>query len=60
MCRSKRGGPYIQWEYQPEAKATYEGIRQHLQQVYNRTFSYGTVVQLCIPRNKRRMSAKWY
>lgn len=30
-------------------KATYEGIRQHLQQVYNRPFSYGTVVQLCIP-----------
>jgi len=41
-------------------KATYKGIRQHLQQVYNRPFSYGTVVQLCIPRNKRRMSAKRY
>lgn len=41
-------------------KATYEGIRLHLQEVYNRAFSYGTVVQLCIPRNKRRMSAKRY
>ena len=41
-------------------KATYEGIRQHLQEVYKRKFSYGTVVQLCIPRNKRRMSAKRY
>ena len=41
-------------------KATYEGIRLHLQKVYNRSFSYGTVVQLCIPRNKRRISAKRY
>ncbi len=41
-------------------KATYEGIRQHLQKAYKRKFSYGTVVQLCIPRNKRRMSSKRY
>ena len=41
-------------------KATYEGIRLHLQEIYNRNFSYGTVVQLCIPRNKRRMSATRY
>ena len=38
-------------------KATYEGIRQHLRSVYGRKFSYGSVVELCIPRNKRR-SAK--
>ena len=41
-------------------KVTYESIRQHLQVVYNRTFSYGTVVELCIPRNKKRRSAKRY
>ena len=28
-------------------KVTYERIRQHLQDVYKRHFSYGTVVQLC-------------
>ena len=28
--------------------------------MYNRSFSYGTIVQLCIPRNKRRISAKRY
>lgn len=41
-------------------KVTYEGIRQHLQQVYQRHFSYGTVVELCVARNKRRRSAKRY
>ena len=41
-------------------KVTYERIRQHLQQVYNRKFSYGTVVQLCVARNKRRRSSKNY
>ena len=41
-------------------KVTYESIRRHLQDVYKRHFSYGTVVQLCVPRNKRRMSSKRY
>lgn len=41
-------------------KVTYECIRQHLQQVYQRKFSYGTVVQLCVARNKRRRSSKNY
>ena len=41
-------------------KVTYERVRQHLQHVYNRTFSYGSVVQLCVARNKRRLSAKRY
>lgn len=30
----------------------------YLQQVYNRKFSYGTVIQLCFARNKRRRSHK--
>lgn len=41
-------------------KVTYEGIRQHLQHVYHRHFSYGTFVELCVARNKRRRSAKRY
>lgn len=41
-------------------KVTYERIRQHVQHVYHRNFAYGTVVQLCIARNKRRLSAKRY
>jgi len=41
-------------------KVTYQRIREHLQAVYNCTFSYGTVVQLCVARNKRRKSASYY
>ena len=41
-------------------KVTYERIRKHLQDMYGRKFSYGTVVQLCIARNKRRRSSKNY
>ena len=33
-------------------KVTYERIRQHLQKLYDHSFSYGTVVQLCVARNK--------
>lgn len=38
-------------------KVTYEKIRQHL---INRHFAYGTVVQLCVARNKRHLSSKRY
>ena len=41
-------------------KVTYEKIRQHLQNEYHRKFSYGTVIQLCVPSNKRRESSKRY
>lgn len=41
-----------------KTKVTYEKIRQHLQSTFKRKFSYGTVIQLCVPRNKRRRSAK--
>ena len=43
-----------------EKKCTYTRIQEHLQSVYHRHFSYGTVVQLCVARNKRRLSAKRY
>ena len=41
-------------------KVTYERIRQHLQLVYKRKFSYGTTVQLCVARNRRRKSSSRY
>ncbi len=41
-------------------KVTYERIRLHLQKVYGRHFSYGSVVQLCVARNKRHLSSKRY
>ena len=39
---------------------TFGLIQQKLKEHYNRHFSYGTVVQLCVPRNKRHRSAKLY
>ena len=41
-------------------KVTYERISKHLEELYHHHFSYGTVVQLCVARNKRRRSAKNY
>lgn len=41
-------------------KVTFKRIQEHLQLTYNRTFSYGSVVQLCVARNKRRKSAVRY
>ena len=41
-------------------KVTYERIQKHLECVYGRKFGYGTVVQLCVARNRRRLSAKRY
>ena len=43
-----------------KSKVTYESIRQHLQHVYKQHFSYGSVVQLCVARNRRRRSAARY
>lgn len=41
-------------------KVTYQRIREHLKATYNRKFSYDTIVQLCVPRNRCRRSAKCY
>ncbi|CAH3186929.1 unnamed protein product [Porites lobata] len=38
-------------------KATFKKIKEHLEQKYNRSISYGSVVQLCVARNRRRRSA---
>lgn len=41
-------------------KVTFRRIQDHLEARYKRKFGYGTVVQLCVPRNKRRKSAARY
>ena len=41
-------------------KVTFHTIQAHLEAKYHRKISYGTVVQLCIPRNKRCKSAVRY
>jgi hypothetical protein len=41
-------------------KATFKGIKEYLERKYMRNFSYGSVVQLCIARNKRHKSASRY
>ena len=41
-------------------KVTFERIPEHLQYHYKKKISHGTVVQLSIARNKRRLSAKRY
>ena len=41
-------------------KVTYNRIKKHLEEVYHRHFSYGSVVELCVARNRRRRSAKRY
>lgn len=41
-------------------KVTYKRIKEHLEKKYQTKFSHGTIVQLCVARNKRRISAKRY
>ena len=41
-------------------KATFRRIKEFLEKKYCRSFAYGTVVQLCIARNKRRRSSIRY
>ena len=41
-------------------KATFRRIKEHLEDKYDRKISYGSVVQLCCARNKRRRSAARY
>ena len=41
-------------------KVTFKRIQKHLEDTYKRRFSFGSVVQLCVARNKRRRSAKRY
>ena len=41
-------------------KVTFKRIKEHLKEKYDRTFGYGTVVELCVARNKGRKSAARY
>lgn len=41
-------------------KVTYNRIKSLLEKKYGTRFGYGTIVQLCCARNKRRLSAKRY
>ena len=41
-------------------KLTYKRIQAHLQEKYGVQFGYGTIVQLCCVKNKRKLSAKRY
>lgn len=41
-------------------KATYARIQQHLQDTFDQKISYGTVVQLCVARNRRHRAAQNY
>jgi hypothetical protein len=41
-------------------RVTFKRIQEHLQQKYNTKLGYGTVVQLCVVRNKHRLSARRY
>ena len=41
-------------------KVTYGRIQQHLHDKYDYKFSYGTVVQMCVARNKHRRSSSNY
>jgi len=37
-----------------QGKVSYGRIQEHLQKVFQRKFSYGTVVELCVAHNRRR------
>ena len=37
-----------------------KGIQQHLEKKYDCKFGYGTIVQMCVARNKQRLSARRY
>ena len=39
---------------------TYRRITKHLEKKYETKFGYGTIVQLCVARNRRKLSSKRY
>ena len=41
-------------------KCTFLRIKQHLEKTYGRKFAYGTVVQMCVARNRHRRPAQNY
>ena len=58
-----RGADVYIWQNLSNAwtqKVTYERIKAHLENKYQTKFGYGSIVQLCVIRNRRRLSAKRY
>jgi hypothetical protein len=45
---------------QPGQRVSYGRIKKHLEEKYATKFRYVTIVQLCVARNRRRISAKQY
>ena len=43
-----------------EKKRTFKRVKEHLENKFQLKMSYGTVVQLCMARNRRRRSAARY
>ena len=41
-------------------KVTFKRIKEHVESVYKRKFAFSSIVQLCVARNCRRLSAKRY
>ena len=41
-------------------KASFRSIERYLEDKYNAKIGYGTIVQVCVVRNKRKLSAKRY
>ena len=39
-------------------KVTFARIQEHLESFYQKRFSYGSIVELCVARNRRRKSAE--
>ena len=59
--RWRRTGVYtFSGDTKKSKRMTFSKIQNKLEEHYGRSFSFGTVVQLCVPRNKRRLSSKRY
>ena len=60
-CRCRTGVVTFDGNRKRGPKASYKRIQEHLKQKYQtKKIGYGTVVQLCTLRNKRKLSAKRY
>ncbi|KAK3754306.1 hypothetical protein QZH41_006635 [Actinostola sp. cb2023] len=57
----RRTGVYtFSGDLKKEKRITFKDLAEKLSEDYGEHISYGTVVQLCVPRNKRRLSSKRY
>ena len=57
----RRTGVYtFTGDFKREKKLTFKIMQEKLQEHYGEKISYGTVLQLCVPRNMRRLSSKRY